>query len=67
MQSELKTCQAGSTKGVTGESAPQLVADKNEIIFSYDVLFRVGAADNPSLVLEPQMICLKILTPTPEK
>lgn len=38
---ELKTCNPGSMKFVQVEDAPQIVAEKNEVIFTYDVLFRV--------------------------
>jgi hypothetical protein len=41
---ELKTCNPGSMKYVKVEDAPQPVAEKEEIIFSYDVLFRVRTA-----------------------
>lgn len=40
-KTELKTCNPGSMKYVKVDDAPQIVAEKEEVIFSYDVLFRV--------------------------
>ena len=40
---ELKTCNPGSMKFVTDKEEVQQVAENKEIIFSYDVLFRVRA------------------------
>ena len=41
---ELKSCNPGSMKFVTDTEEIQQVAENKEIIFSYDVLFRVCAA-----------------------
>lgn len=53
---ELKSCNPGSMKYVNDKDAPQLIAEKNEVVFSYDVLFRVRAerAAHPFRIPTPQ-------------
>lgn len=41
---DLATCNPGSMKFVTDKEEIQQVAENKEVIFSYDVLFRVRAA-----------------------